>query len=289
VLKKEMKKWGITPRPGKKKAERVEVKDIFGTMEARINPDGVKGVTGKIGYRITGEGGGEWTAEVKNGTVRLLAGIHEPDVIMSMSSADFVDLNLGKLDGITAFTSGKLKAEGDSGLLLKSTRFFRKFSPPRAAKEEKREELIMLKQVLSIPQHFTTGPLMGKFLKELRDNRRILGNRCPKCRRIQTPPREVCAVCKVRVDEFVEIGPEGYIVNFDVVYYASPDPLTGESRETPYCIIFVLLDGCTGNDVFWHQLNPAETGRVKKGARVRPVWEENRKGDLTDIKYFELI
>jgi uncharacterized OB-fold protein len=146
----------------------------------------------------------------------------------------------------------------------------------------------MLRQLLSIPQRFTTGPVMGRFLRELRDHRRILGNRCPVCRRIQVPPREVCAVCSVRVEEFLEVGPEGRVGTFDVAYYSSPDPLTGVAREAPYCTAFILLDGCTGNDVFWHEVRPADIGRVKRGSRVRPVWAEPRTGAITDITYFEV-
>ncbi len=36
----------------------VTVADIFGTMESRVNPDGVKGITANYGYVITGSGGG---------------------------------------------------------------------------------------------------------------------------------------------------------------------------------------------------------------------------------------
>ena len=291
VLKKVLREWGLTPRPKKKKATGVSVADIFDTMAGRVNPDGIKGVTANYGYVITGEGGGEWTVSIEGGAVKVIEGVRGPDVTCTISARDWIALTLGELDGMMAFSSGKLKVEGNMNLLLKAPKFFKKYTPPCAEKEEeeKGEQLVMLKQILSIPQRFATGPLMGKFLKELRDNRRILGNRCPKCGRIQTPPREVCAICCVRVDELVEIGPEGDIASYDIIYYASPDPLTGESRETPYCSAFILLDGCTGNDIFWHELNPADIDRARKGARVRPVWKEHRTGAITDIKYFELI
>ncbi|GAB4304702.1 MAG: hypothetical protein Kow0090_20310 [Myxococcota bacterium] len=290
VLKKVLKQWGLTPRPKKKKESEVTVAEIFNSMESRVRPEGVKGVAANYGYIITGQGGGEWTVCVKDGAVKVLMGIHSPDVTSTLSAADWVDLTLGKLDGMTAFASGRLKVEGDIGLLAKSTKFFNKYEPPsEKGKEKKPEELIVLKRLLSIPQRFATGPLMGKFLKELRDNKRIIGNKCPSCGRIQTPPREVCAICRVRVEELVEVGPQGVIASFDIVYYASPDPLTGESRETPYCAAFMLLDGCSGNDVFWHEINPAHIDRVKKGARVKPVWAEERVGAITDIKYFEII
>ncbi len=258
------------------------VADIFETMPARARPEALEGVKASLGYRITGEGGGEWTVTVAGGAVTVTPGLQQPDVLTTMAAQDFLDLNLGKLDGMTAFSAGKLRAEGDTGLLMKSTRFFKKYSPS-AGGQAKAEELIMLKQLISVPQRFTTGPLLGKFLKELRDHKRILGNRCPKCHRIQTPPREVCAVCRVAAEELVEIGPEGEVVSYDITYYASPDPLTGESRETPYCAAFFVLDGCGRSDIFWHEVNPAHIDRVRRGARVRPVWSEQRTGAITDI------
>jgi len=288
VLKKTLRKWGIAGEPKDQKRPDVTVADIFGTMESRVNPDGVAGVTANYGYVITGEGGGEWTVCVKDGNVKVVEGLKEPDVTTTCAARDWIDITLGKLDGMAAFTSGKLKVEGDLGLLGKATKFFKKYQPPGAEPEAEREELIVKKQVLSIPQRFSTGPVMGKFLNALKE-KKILANKCPKCGRLQLPPREVCAECVVRADEWVEVGPEGVITIADIAYYASPDPLTGESRETPYVAAHFLLDGCKGHETLWHELKPEDIDKCQKGARVRPVWNEKRVGAITDIKYFEVI
>ncbi len=274
-------------QPPRAEAE-VEVADIFGTMESRVNPDGVKGVTANYGYVITGTGGGEWTVCVDDGTVKVIEGIHDPNVTTTCAARDWIDITLGKLDGMSAFTSGKLKVEGDIGLLTKATQFFKKYQPPGAEDQEKAEELIVYKTVLSIPQRFSTGPVMGKFLNGFKE-KKIFANKCPSCGRLQLPAREVCAECVVRADQWVEVGPEGAIAMSDITYYASPDPLTGESRETPYISAHLLLDGCKGHETLWHELNPADIDKCKKGARVRPVWNKERKGAITDIKYFEVI
>jgi uncharacterized OB-fold protein len=50
-----------------------------------------------------------------------------------------------------------------------------------------------------------------------------------------------------------------------------------------------LLDGCKGHETLWHELKPEDRDRARKGDRVRPVWEDNRTGAITDIRYFELI
>ena len=138
---------------------------------------------------------------------------------------------------------------------------------------------------------------MGRFLKALKDQK-ILAIKCPECGRLQSPPREICAVCRVCNDEWVEIGPGGTMRMLEYCYYASPDPLTGETRETPYGAIGVLLDGCKDSEVFWHLLKPDQLDRVemgsvlgkkeKVGTRLRPVWSERRTGTIEDIKYFEI-
>jgi len=270
-------------------APEVTVADIFGTMERRVNPDGVAGVTTNYGYIITGSGGGEWTVCVADGSVQVKAGLHDPSVTTTCSAKDWIAITLGQLDGMTAFTSGRLKVEGDVGLLTKATRFFKKYTPPGSAGQEaEKEELLRLNQVISIPQRFATGPVMGKFLKAFKE-KKILANQCPSCNRLQLPPREVCAECKVRADQWVEVGPGGVIASPDITYYASPDPLTGESRETPYITAHFLLDGCRGHETLWHELVTDDFSKVKRGVRVRPVWNEKRIGAITDIKYFEIV
>jgi uncharacterized OB-fold protein len=150
-------------------------------------------------------------------------------------------------------------------------------------------ELIVSRHILSIPQRFSTGPAMGRFLLELRDNRRIMANRCPKCGRHQLPPREVCAVCRVEATEWDELGPEGTVRDFDVVFYASPDPLTGETRHTPYVACWVDLDRTQGDAPLWHLLHAPDLSEVRRGLRVRTVFSEQRHGAMEDIKHFEII
>ena len=270
-------------------APEATVADIFGTMESRVNPEGVKGVTANYGYIITGTGGGEYTVCVNDGDVKVKEGLHDPDVTTTCSAKDWVAITLGKLDGMMAFSSGKLKVEGEMGLLTKATQFFKKYQPPAAGRqEEEREELLVKRQILSIPQKFSTGPVMGKFLNAFKE-KKIMANKCPECGRLQVPPREVCAECVVRCDEWVEVGPEGVLSIADITYYASPDPLTGETRETPYVSAHFLLDGCKDHETMWHELKPSDRDRAVRGVRVRPVWNEERVGAITDIKYFEII
>lgn len=134
VLKKILKQWGLTPRPKKPKST-ASVLDIFGTMEERQRPEGVEGVEANYGYKIEGQGGGEYTVSVHAGKVKVSDGIVEANVTTTMSAKDWIAITLGKLDGMTAFSSGRMKVTGDMNLLLKAPKFFRKYEPPKAEPE----------------------------------------------------------------------------------------------------------------------------------------------------------
>ena len=92
-------------------------------MESRVIPEGVAGIKANYGYIITGTGGGEYTVCVADGKVQVKEGIHSPNVTTTCSAKDWIAITLGKLDGMTAFTSGKLKVEGDLGTSHQSHRF----------------------------------------------------------------------------------------------------------------------------------------------------------------------
>jgi len=270
--------------------------DMFGTLVSRFQPQNAKGLDVKITYDIGGPDGGVWTAIVKDGKCELREGhVDKPTVKLEIKDAkDWVELMLGRTDAMTLLSAGRGAVVGDTALVTKLGEIFAKYVPPAAAgAQEQEQELIVLKKIISINQRFATGPVMGKFLHAFK-NKKILGNKCPKCGRIQLPPREVCAECRVRVDDWVEVGPKGQLRYLEYAYYASPDPLTGETRETPYGIAFILLDGCKGNETFSHfirrdQIDMVRGGKNERaGTRVRPVWNEERVGNIHDIKYFEI-
>lgn len=148
------------------------------------------------------------------------------------------------------------------------------------------EELISIQVINSIDYNFSTGPIMGKWFQGLKE-KKFYATKCPSCGRTMTPPRECCALCVVRSEDFVEVGPKGTVENYDIAYYASPDPLTGKVRKTPYSSLFVTLDGSV-QDIFAHEIKDDDIPKLKRGVRVRPVWNEVRTGSIHDLLYFEI-
>jgi len=268
-----------------KKPATVTARAIITTIAERFRPEKAAGVTMAIGYDLAGEGGGQWTIEIRDGKCAVREGLADPlTVKMTMEADVYTGMMLGTLEAVTAFTSGKVRIDGDMMAAGATAKFFRKYEVP-GAKEA--EELLCLRVTNAIEQRFATGPVMGRWFAGLRE-KKFLANRCPECGRTQIPPREICAFCHVRVHEFVEVGPKGVVTHFDIVYFASPDPLTGAVRDTPYATVYVVLDGATEREAVTMDLKKEDIPRLKEGARVRPVWAEVTTGSYRDLIGFEL-
>ena len=65
-------------------------------------------------FDISGPNGGSWTITVKDGACQVAEGSHSsPTTTIKMGDDDFVKLISGELNAMSAFTSGRLKVEGD--------------------------------------------------------------------------------------------------------------------------------------------------------------------------------
>ncbi|KYO35146.1 hydroxysteroid dehydrogenase-like protein 2 [Alligator mississippiensis] len=97
------------------------VAETFKIIEGIINEDVVKSTQGVFLFELSGEEGGTWYIDLKNKGGNTGSG--EPpvkaDVIMSMSSNDFVKMFTGKLKPTMAFMSGKLRIKGNMSLALR--------------------------------------------------------------------------------------------------------------------------------------------------------------------------
>lgn len=87
----------------------------------------VSSIEGKLAIQInlTGDPSGTFYVEVKDNNLSV-----EPyeyidrDVMLTLSSPDFLKLIDNKLDPVLAFTLGKLKVDGDVGKALEIKKFF---------------------------------------------------------------------------------------------------------------------------------------------------------------------
>ncbi len=147
------------------------------------------------------------------------------------------------------------------------------------------QELVYLPNVMDFQLRFDAGKYGSRFFAELRDNKRIFANRCPKCGSMFVPPMSFCADCKgSEMSEWVEQGDEGILTNAQVQYYEYAHPRTGQFQKVPWAAGVIQLDG---GALISHRLRPPDPQKLKVGERYKAVWkEEGRKGEFFDILYF---
>jgi len=91
-----------------------DVKGIFAKMPEAFNAAAAAGKDVVFQFAISGPGGGEWFVAVKDASCKVSEGKTEkPTTTIRMSDTDFIDLIAGKLDGMQAYSAGRLKVEGD--------------------------------------------------------------------------------------------------------------------------------------------------------------------------------
>ena len=94
------------------------VQDVFDKLTGVFQPEAAAGVDVVFQFSISGPDGGEWYVVVKDGICTVESGVHDgPSTTLKMSDGDFLQYVGGQLPAMQAFSSGKLKIEGD---LMKS-------------------------------------------------------------------------------------------------------------------------------------------------------------------------
>ena len=138
-------------------------------------------------------------------------------------------------------------------------------------------------QHLVAHSNYWAGEMGSRFYIMLRDKKKIFGVRCPKCNKTFWPPRTTCVFCFSKLDELVEIGPYGTIETFTMVTYSEPV----HPRKAPFIYGIVKLDGADAGMA--HFIDEVDFDKIHIGMRVKPVFAEDRKGNILDIKYFKPI
>ncbi|MCC3773137.1 Zn-ribbon domain-containing OB-fold protein, partial [Streptomyces sp. UNOC14_S4] len=100
---------------------------------------------------------------------------------------------------------------------------------------------------------------------------RIVGERCPACRRVCVPPRGACPTCGVATREQVEVGPRGTVTTYCVVNIKARNA----AIDVPYVYAHIALDGA--DQALHGRIAGIPCDRVRMGLRVEPVWTDGAR------------
>lgn len=129
---------------------------------------------------------------------------------------------------------------------------------------------------------YTAGIAGERFFREIKDNARIMGTKCNRCNILYVPARLYCERCFSKLEDWVEVPSRGEVHTFTILYR----DLDENPLERPLILAFVKLEGADGG--FVHYLGEVDPDKVYIGMKVEAVFKpaEERKGEITDIKYF---
>jgi putative sterol carrier protein len=103
------------------------VKDLFDRMPASFDPKAAAGLDVVHQFDITGEGGGQWYAVVKDGTCEVLAGRHaSPSATITSKAADYLAIANGKKNEMMAFALGQIRLSGNIPAAMKLNKIFKR-------------------------------------------------------------------------------------------------------------------------------------------------------------------
>ena len=100
------------------------IEEFFAGLQSQIDPSKSAGMN--VVYQFVVSGGPTWHVKLADGTASVESGAAEnPTITLTAGSAEWVDIVNGKLNGQTAFLTGKLKIQGDMNLAMKLESLFK--------------------------------------------------------------------------------------------------------------------------------------------------------------------
>ena len=103
----------------------VNVKPIFDAMPLSLNKEAAKDANVTYQFNIEGEGGGQFAVTIKNGACSVQEeAAATPDVIISASASDYVNIVSGMYPFGLAYINGRLKVNGDLRQVIRMGAYF---------------------------------------------------------------------------------------------------------------------------------------------------------------------
>jgi len=142
------------------------------------------------------------------------------------------------------------------------------------------EEELIYKSRIKVPYTWSVGKTNSRFLRELRDNKKIFGIKCGECSRVYIPPKKQCPHCFIQNEEWIELPGTGQLASYTIRRYES----RAVPQNAPDIYGLIKLDGADNGIV--HFLSEVEHDSLEIGMKVEAVFKDKREGHILDIEYF---
>jgi uncharacterized OB-fold protein len=137
------------------------------------------------------------------------------------------------------------------------------------------------------PEYLYSLGEVSRFFREIIDNKRLFGSKCPKCAKVWMPPRGYCADCYEKT-EWVPLTGEGTVMSCTYCYFNGMSGDLIRQIDLPYVYALIKLDGA--DTYMAHGVRPTRQamGEITTGTRVKAIFRDERKGSIADF-YFEKL
>ncbi|MEM1316997.1 MAG: SCP2 sterol-binding domain-containing protein [Pseudomonadota bacterium] len=110
------------------------VRQIIAAMPSRFDAKAAGPLRAIIQFRLDGDQGGEWYADIADGRCSLTEGRRDDaSITLRMAAATYIDMVMGRITGQQAFFKRKLTYSGDIALAIRLHRLFRPPQPDELA------------------------------------------------------------------------------------------------------------------------------------------------------------
>ncbi|MBW2712363.1 MAG: OB-fold domain-containing protein [Deltaproteobacteria bacterium] len=149
------------------------------------------------------------------------------------------------------------------------------------AQDQTQEVALRADHKLEYPYIRATGPILGRFFTEIRDNGKFVGVKT-STGRVICPPVDVDpdSLEDLSVEDMVEVGTSGVVTTWSWLSEARPkNPL-----DKPFAWALIQLDGA--DTALLHAVDAGSEEAMSTGMRVKATFIDERKGDIHDIACF---
>lgn len=136
------------------------------------------------------------------------------------------------------------------------------------------DDITMITTPVELHYTHSASPEESRYLRGLAEGK-LLGQRCPACRKVYIPPRGACPTDGVPTEEEIELPDRGIVTTFCIVNV----PFLGQRIKPPYVAAYILLDGA--DIAFLHLVLGCAAEDVRMGMRVEAAWKPREEWGTT--------